>query len=305
MKSTFAIAALSILMMGGNFLYNLALDPKSSKDLVFEDLPEATEGANDDFVNDLNWMKEHHEDIFGESFDGLKLHAYLIENPNSNGKWAVTVHGYTGRADNFATIDKIFYENGYSIISPDLRGHGSSEGEYIGMGWHDRKDVLMWVDKIIEMDPDSDIVLYGVSMGGATVMMTSGEDLPDNVKCIVEDCGYTSAWDEFEYQLKELFGLPSFPLLNTANNITMLRAGYGFNQASSVEQVKKAEVPMLFIHGDEDTFVPYYMLDEVYEAANCEKEKLVIEGAKHGEAASVDPELYWNTVFGFIDKHFE
>ena len=97
------------------------------------------------------------------------------------------------------------------------------------MGWHDRKDVLMWVDKIIEMDPDSDIVLYGVSMGGATVMMTSGEDLPDNVKCIVEDCGYTSAWDEFEYQLKELFGLPSFPLLNTANNITMLRAGYGFN----------------------------------------------------------------------------
>lgn len=121
MKSTFAIAALSILMMGGNFLYNLALDPKSSKDLVFEDLPEATEGANDDFVNDLNWMKEHSEDIFGESFDGLKLHAYLIENPNSNGKWAVTVHGYTGRADNFATIDKIFYENGYSIISPDLR----------------------------------------------------------------------------------------------------------------------------------------------------------------------------------------
>ena len=148
--------------------------PKSSKDLVFEDLPEATEGANDDFVNDLNWMKEHSEDIFGESFDGLKLHAYLIENPNSNGKWAVTVHGYTGRADNFATIDKIFYENGYSIISPDLRGHGSSEGEYIGMGWHDRKDVLMWVDKIIEMRPDSDIVLYGVSMGGATVMMTSG-----------------------------------------------------------------------------------------------------------------------------------
>jgi fermentation-respiration switch protein FrsA (DUF1100 family) len=174
------------------------------------------------------------------------------------------------------------------------------------MGWHDRKDMLLWIDKIIEIDPEAEIILFGVSMGGATVMMTSGEeDLPPNVKVIVEDSGYATVSDVFVYQLNDLFGLPPFPVMNAANTMTKLRAGYDLYEASAVDQVKKSKTPILFIHGDADTFVPYEMLDEVYSAATVDKDKLIIQDAGHGDAEKVDPVTYWNTVWSFVEKYID
>ena len=135
-------------------------------------------------------------------------------------------------------------------------------------------------------------------------MMAAGEVLPDNVKCIVEDCGYSSVWDEFRLQLKNVFRLPAFPLLNAASLVCQIKAGYDFKEASSVKQLQNAVVPMLFIHGDADTFVPFSMLDVVYEAcASGEKEKLVVHDAAHGAAADTDPQLYWDTVTAFVGKY--
>ena len=93
-------------------------------------------------------------------------------------------------------------------VAPDLRACGESEGDYVGMGWLDRKDVLQWIDYIIEQDPEAKIVVHGISMGAATTMMTAGESTPDNVKAFVEDCGYTSVWDIFSSELQLRFGLP-------------------------------------------------------------------------------------------------
>ncbi|MDE6922465.1 MAG: lysophospholipase, partial [Oscillospiraceae bacterium] len=175
------------------------------------------------------------------------------------------------------------------------------------MGWPERRDIVAWVDAIVEEDPQAEIVLFGISMGGATVMMTAGEDdLSPNVRCIIEDCGYSSVWDEFAGQLEEMFGLPTFPVLDAASLVTQIRAGYGFKEASAVEQLKKTQLPMLFIHGEEDTFVPYWMLDVVYNAcASPDKERLSVPGAAHGGAAGTDPELYWATVEAFLDKYMD
>lgn len=192
---------------------------------------------------------------------------------------------------------------GYNLLVPDLRGHGFSEGEYIGMGWNDRIDILKWIDYINSKDNDAEIILHGISMGAATVMMVSGEKLPSNVKCIIEDSGYTSVWDEFTYQLDRLFNLPEIPVIHLANIACKIRAGYWFSDASALEQVKKASVPMLFIHGEDDDFVPFYMLDEVYNAYNVEKEKVVIEGSKHTKALKVNPEKYWTSIEGFIKRY--
>ena len=143
----------------------------------------------------------------------------------------------------------------------------------------------------VELDPEAEIVLYGVSMGAATVMMASGEaDLPVQVRCVIEDCGYTSVWDEFSGQLKELFGLPPFPVLNAADLVCRIRAGYSITEASALRQVERSVTPTLFIHGEEDTFVPFWMLEELYQAASCEKEKLAVPGAAHAESAAVAPE---------------
>ena len=182
-----------------------------------------------------------------------------------------------------------FYNMGYNVMIPDLRGHGESEGDYIGMGWDDRKDIMNLIDYIIAEDSKAEIVLFGVSMGAATVMMVSGEELPSNVKAVIEDCGYTSAWDQFAYQLKVLFNLPEFPMMNIADIICKIRAGYFISDASAIKQVKKSVTPTLFIHGDSDSFVPFEMQEELYEACNAEKEKVVIEGAAHAKASSTNP----------------
>ena len=125
---------------------------------------------------------------------------------------------------------------------------------------------------------------------------------PEQVKAVVEDCGYTSVWDIFKDELHYLFHLPSFPLLNIASKISSLRAGYSFTEASSLEQIKKAKVPVLFIHGSEDNFVHTDMVYQVYDACPSPKQLLVVEGAGHGNSYSHDPELYFDTVFSFLEE---
>ncbi|WP_100334184.1 alpha/beta hydrolase [Bacillus alkalisoli] len=295
----------------GNYFYNYALNAQDEKEFmednphlqesvaVMADVAEAAEQADNQFKLD---HPPTETSIISNDKKQLKLQGYIYENEEANSKWAIVAHGYTSRASSMTRYIRNFHEQGYNVLAPDLRGHGNSEGNYIGMGWHDRLDMLQWIDEIIQKDPNAEIVLFGVSMGGATVMMASGEELPSNVKVIVQDCGYSSVSDVFTYQLDDLFGLPPFPVLNAANTVTNIRAGYDLFEASAVNQVAKSKTPILFIHGDEDTFVPYEMLYEVYEAATVEKEKLIIKGAGHGDAEKVDPETYWNTVWSFIGK---
>lgn len=110
------------------------------------------------------------------------------------------------------------------------------------------------------------IVLHGVSMGAATVMNVAGEDYPASVKCFVEDCGYTSVWDEFSRQLADQFGLPPFPVLYAASALCKLRYGWSFGEASPVAQLAKKDTPMLFIHGSSDDYVPSAMVFPLYNA---------------------------------------
>ena len=299
---------LLILVIGiggviGNYFYNLALNPFTSKDMIF--------GKGDDdsleVEADVNWLLKdsNYKDSYITSNDNLKLHAYEVKNENKTNKWAIVVHGYTSEGKLLSSKAKHLYNMGYNVLVPDLRGHGNSEGDYIGMGWDDRLDVINWINYIIKNNPEAEIALHGTSMGASTVLMVSGEKLPSNVKAIIADCGYTSAFDEFKYQLKQLFNLPSFPIINISDIVTHIRAGYCLNDASAIKQVKKSNTPILFIHGDKDTFVPYYMMDELYNATNSPKEKLTIKGAKHAKSDLVDPKLYWSTINSFLKKYIK
>lgn len=298
-----------VLGLGGTYLYNLALDPTTDKSIVFGSDEESTETiSQNETSGEVNidaeaWLLNDsgYESLYRTSKDGLKLHNYLIKN-NSK-KWVITVHGYTSEGKLMSNYGKKFYDMGYNVLIPDLRGHGMSEGDYIGMGWDERLDIIDLINYIIGVDKDSEIVLFGVSMGAATVMNVSGEDLPSNVKAIIEDCGYTSAWDQFSYQLDELFGLPPFPMMHTASLIGKFKAGYWLKDASPLEQVKKSKTPILFIHGDKDDFVPFSMLEQVYNACSSPKEKLVIEGAGHAKSSKVNPDMYWNGIYEFLNKY--
>src|SRR5690625_7236391 len=200
-----------------------------------------------------------------------------------------------------------YYEElGYNIFTADMRGHGESEGDYIGFGWHDRLDYLDWIDIVLEnQDDDAEIVLHGLSMGAAAMLMVSGEDLPANVKAVIADSPYASVYDLFDYQLGRMFHLPSFPVLPSTSLVTQIRAGYSLTEASAMDQVKKAEVPILYIHGKDDTFVPTDMAEELYENTKSESEIHLFDHAGHGEAYVTQEDSYTEIINAFLGKYME
>ena len=239
------------------------------------------------------------------SEDGLLLNGVYYPNDASD-RWAIVLHGYRSNHNGVASLAQHYYAAGYQVLAPDLRACGDSEGEYVGMGWLDRNDVLQWIDWVLKQDSDARIVVHGVSMGAATAMMTAGENTPDAVEVFVEDCGYTSVWDIFSSELKLRFGLPEFPILYTASAVAKAKAGYGFQEASALEQVRNCEKPMLFIHGTADDFIPYEMMDVLYTAKpGTNNATLTAEGAGHGEAMYALGDAYWETVFDFIGQYME
>lgn len=244
------------------------------------------------------------KDTWITSDDGYKLHACYVPaaRPEEASGTAIVVHGYTDNHLVFLYLVRMYRDwLNYNVLFPDLQYHGYSEGDEVQMGWKDRLDLIKWIDVAHQLFPDNFMVLHGVSMGAATVMMTSGEPLPDYVKCFVEDCGYSSAWDQFASILKERFHLPPFPILNSASMVSRSRYGWGFKEASSVRQLARCEKPMLFIHGDADHFVPFEHLWKNYNAkTHGYKEFWVAAGAVHANAYAKYPQEYVRRVENFL-----
>jgi esterase/lipase len=257
------------------------------------------------YKNKKTWLnKKNYKNIYIKSFDGLRLYGLVINQEKNFDNWVIVVHGYNGCCLDMIDFSKNFYKNDFNIILPDCRGHGKSQGSYIGMGWHDRLDIVKWIEYINKENSNSKIVLYGLSMGAATILMSSGEKLPNNVKCIIEDCAYNSAFEEFRYQLNiSQKKIPKY-MLNIVNFICAIHAKYKLSDACVIDQIKKSKTPTLFIHGGRDKFVPTRMVFELYKNASCPKDIIIIPNAGHGTSALINEKKYWSTIFSFLEKYF-
>ena len=213
-------------------------------------------------------------------------------------------HGYTSEGLNdFPCLAKFYLEQGYNVLLADERAHGRSGGTYIGFGCLDRYDVMCWIAYLTErLGADQEMILHGMSMGGATVLMCSGLDLPPQIKGIVSDCGFTSAWEVFTSVLNNQYHMPAFPIMQIADRMARAEAGYGLKECNAAEEVKKARVPILLIHGDADNFVPSRMCHELYEACASQKTMLIIEGASHAEAYHKDIAAYESALREFLSQ---
>ncbi|MBR1884119.1 MAG: alpha/beta hydrolase [Clostridia bacterium] len=295
-----------LLFLIGNLFYALSLNPKIDKSVIFGK-KEKTKKEIESEKKASEWIQNNATDEYiTSSHNGkLKLHASVIKNKEASTVWTVVIHGYMSSNLSITEFAEHFLKLGYNVIMPDLRGHGKSEGKYIGMGYHERLDVIDWINYILGKNKEAKIVIFGISMGAATTMLTIGEKLPKNVKLAICDCGYTSAWDEFKYQLKRLYKLPAFPVLYFSNFACRIWAKYSFKDASPILAITKSVTPTLFIHGSKDTFVPFEMQDILYNACSSKKEKLVIEGAEHAESHKINSELYFRKIDEFVNKYID
>jgi hypothetical protein len=236
------------------------------------------------------------------SADGIPLKALWIRNPASSDA-AIVCHGYSSSGARMAAFARVFADRGLSVLLPDARGHGASGGDYIGFGWPERLDLMLWIDQAKALlGPGARIVLFGLSMGASTVLMASGEALPPEVRGIIADCGYTSAYDILAYQLKRMYGLGPEPLLSETSKLAKARVGYSFEEASALEQARKAKLPALIIHGEADSFVPYWMGEKLYEAYAGPKDFFSVPGAGHALSHATAQEAYEARIEAFLAR---
>lgn len=303
-----SIVVVVILGLGfaGNYLINYALVVDENGNIGSMN-GETYQGHQDTEAQEYydNWIKDQKINEWTiKNDEGNQLWAQIYEPKQSSNIYVLAVHGYTADHRDIAPAIVPFVEKGWNVVAIDQRGRGNSEGNLLTMGFHEKDDVLLWAKYICQQDPNAQIVLYGESMGAATIMMAAGEtDLPKQVVAVVEDCGYTSAYAMFKDQLKERFGLAEFPFLPAASLVGQFRFGFDFYDANVETQLQKAKLPILFIHGGDDDYVPTYMGKALYENYQNEKELLIIDGAGHGQSSDVNPEKYYQTIFDFLKKY--
>ena len=231
------------------------------------------------------------------------INALFYKNGDENSKYALLVHGYRSTPKSLSYIARRYFENGYNVLIPYMRAHHGSDYEYSTMGWHERFDIIDWINYIDSIANEASIVLHGVSMGGATVMMVTGESLPSCVRCAIEDCGYTSVYDAYSYKIPKMMNIPAFPSIDIFRRAIKKKVGFDIKEASALNQVRKSCTPTLFIHGECDTVVPVSMVEELYASATCKKDILICPRADHAMSPLIEPDRYWDRVFDFIDEN--
>ena len=255
----------------------------------------------------IGWTKEiramKREDVSITSRDGLTLRGYYYEY-SKDAPVEILFHGYRGNAerDLCGAVHRCF-NLGRSALIVDHRASGRSDGHVITFGIKERLDALLWVDFAIKkFGGDVKLIITGISMGAATVMMTLGENLPKNVISALADCGYTSPEEIIKKVLRDLH-LPAwlfYPFIKLGARVF---GGFDLEEASAIEGVKKCKIPIIFIHGAADGFVPCDMSRRLYELCRAPKKKLVtVEGVDHGLAFPADREGYYRALREFEEE---
>ncbi len=243
------------------------------------------------------------ESVYITAKEGFKLHGYFYKNPDHRGT-VIFMHGHHGDALlTFGTITKIFKDMGFSILLPDQRAHGKSEGKYLTLGVREGDDCVLWAEYIANMFPKSPIGLHGISLGGATVGIAGALKLPEEVKTIANDCGFTSP-DDIISSVRRSLKLPKFPFQYFIRFWARALGKFSLKEKSVTESYKKIKLPCLFIHGVADDFIPYSMGIANYEACATENKLMIaIENAGHGLAYIMAPEYVTKGLTEFYKKH--
>ena len=300
----FAIFAIVImLLVSGAYVFVVAcFRRKELPWLVKEELEKTPFGRfYECIVAADQWLKDHDaQSVWITSDDGLKLHGLWVPAENPKGT-VLLVHGYrSSKLMDFGVAFPYYHEKGFNLLIPDQRAHGKSQGRYITFGVKESADMLRWIDFHNDNYGIQPILLSGMSMGASTVMFLADAELPRNVKGLITDCGYTSANEIICSVFRRVIHFPAGPVMWSADLFARIFAGFSFYGKNTVKTLKKNQLPILIVHGTQDTFVPCDMSKRSYAACSGPKELLLIEGADHGVSFLVDHRRYTAAVESLI-----
>lgn len=291
------------------FCYRLAFSvPKQSREALFE-MPDTEQYAPysaeaRQMISDA--LEIPYKEAVVTSYDGLRLFGKCYV-ASADAPWLIMLHGYRSGAErDFCGGLKFGIDSGFNVLLVDQRAHGKSEGKCLTFGIKERYDCLTWINYVISQAGGScKIALYGMSMGAATVLMAAGSGLPKNVACIVADCGYTSPKAIIKKVIREMH-YPVFPTYALVRLGGMLFGGFDIEEYSAVQAMEKCDIPVLFIHGDDDRFVPCDMGRENHRHCRAEGKKLlIVPNAGHGMSYMSDKRAYLGTVSEFLKSALE
>ena len=235
-----------------------------------------------------------------KAYDGTRLCGRFYRNGDSK-MTVLLMHGYRSNPmHDFSCAFKFYFDKGFNLCVPDQRAHGQSEGRFITYGIRERFDAKSWMEHINTLVEGGEIYAYGVSMGASTLLMASSLELPENLKGIIADCGFTSPGAIIKKVIKEDMRLPVFPFYFITRLMTRIVAGFDFEEYSAITAVEQAHVPIFMLHGKADCFVPFSMGEEIFEAARGKKQAVWVEGADHGCSFMTDPDTCTNALYGFF-----
>ena len=296
--------ALSTLLVYAFLFRPTLLRRKTKAPEIFEDVPSLAPYLTELRAAVDSFHRMEKETMYITSFDGIKLVAWYLKAGDARGT-VVCMHGYHGSPmSDFSLAVRFFHERGWNVLLPHERAHGESGGKYLTFGIKERFDCRDWAAAVDRKNGSAlPIILYGVSMGAATVLMASGTKLSENVKFIIADCGYTSPRDQIAHVLKTSYRLPLFPTLAISDMLARAFADFSLSEYSTLDALSVNTIPVLFIHGDADTFVPSYMTEQNYEACKAPKELLVVHDSPHAVNYALGRKAYEKKIIEWMDVY--
>lgn len=291
------VLLLIVLILNALFLYL----QKRNSNALGSDAPEVTRDPGLDEAT-AEYLKMP-RDEWTITSNGHKLYGWFVKAKQPANMTVIIVHGF---AVDHASLDihaQMFSNLGYNVLQIDNQAAGKSEGLYQGFGYLESIDLVAWIDKLLEKRPDEKIFLFGASMGAATVMMTAGKDLPDNVRGVIEDSGYTSMEEIVNFHFKQRYKFSGKWLLKMISLVAKVRSGYFYGQADCRKALEHCHLPILFMHGKLDTAVPYFMRDELIGFGDFPKVTYACDNGVHIRSYYVDSDRYKSTVEKFIKEY--
>lgn len=297
---------MALLLLSAGITYRLAFyrNPQKQKSDPYSNISKGNYGKYESISRGLidGALAMPYEDVYTTSRDGLRLRGrlYMLKE---GAPVVIQFHGYKSTPmKDFSGAGVMCREFGYNMIMIDQRAHGESQGRTISFGLKERLDALCWIDYAISrFGKDVKIALQGISMGAATVLLASGEDLPCNVKGIMADCPFSTAEAVLRSEIGKM-GLPHkifYPLLRLGGII------FGKFDASKIDvvaAVRRSKLPILLVHGREDGLVPFYMSEELAATGKCDFQ--AFDGADHGISYLLDTERYKSMAKSFLENAF-